>query len=322
MNSPNKLIVSHAPFWHIGSGVPERNYNTLVAALPAVLMGVIYFGIPAIGVICMAVASAIAWEALFNWVAKRPDTVADGHAAVLGLIFGMLLPATAPWWLVVTGTFFAIIIGKQIFGGIGANPFNPSVLAVAIVSIAWRNYFDFDAQLVNYDFEFKAADPLVALKAFGPGAISGYDLGDLIVGLQIGGIGATSGLALIAGGGYLIARGFMRWEVPVAFIAGLVVTAFLFSIADPASFAGPAFHLFTGYTLIGAFFLATEDASSPVYPIPMLIYGALGGILTILIRNIGAYPDGTVYAILVINIISPLVNKIRPKAIGKVAYNG
>ena len=319
MNNQKQFIVSHAPFLHIGSGVPERNYNTIVAAAPAVFMGLAYFGVPALGVLCLAVSSAIGWELLFNYVAKRPVSVGDGHAALTGLLFGMLLPATAPFWLVVTGTFFAIVIAKQIFGGIGANPFNPAVLAVAILTISWKTYFDIDAQLLNFNFDFNPFYPPVALKAFGPSAIAKISLADLLLGRQVGGIGATCGIALILGGIYLIARGFMRWEIPVAYIAGILVTAAIFRIANPAAYAGPFFHLLTGYTLIGAFFLATDDSSSPVNTVPMLIYGGMGGLMTILIRNIGAYPDGTMYAILVINLINPLIDKIRPKAIGKAA---
>lgn len=319
MNSPKKLIVSHAPFWHIGSAVPARNYNIIVATLPAILMGISIYGVAALAVICLAAASAVVWEAIYAKMTKRPDTVGDGHAALIGVIFGMLLPATTPWWVVVTGTFLAIFIGKQIFGGIGASPFNPAVLAFAIVSIAWQAHFDFDASLANMDFDFKAAQPLVALKAFGPEVVAGYDIGDMFIGRQIGGIGAVSGLGLIIGGLYLIGRGYVRWEIPLAYIAGMAITALLFQMAAPERFAGPAFHLVAGYSLIGAFFLSTEDATSPVYTLPMLIYGAMGGVLTILIRNIGSYPDGTIYAILVINLIHPLVDKIRPKALGKVA---
>ena len=319
MNSQKKLIVSHAPFMHIGSTVSERNYNIIIAALPAVLAGFAYFGVPALAVICLAIASAIGWEWLICLVSKRPNTVGDGHAAMIGMILGMLLPAPAPWWMVVTGTFLAIVIGKQIFGGIGANPFNPAVLSTAIVSIAWKNYFDFNAQLVNFNFSFNALDPLVALKSFGPEVVHNYSLGGLFLGQQIGGLGSTCGLALVIGGIYLIARGYVRWEIPLSFILGIFITATLFHMIAPEKFAEPMFHLLTGYTLIGAFFLAIEDSSSPVYQIPMLLYGALGGVMTILIRNIGSYPDGIIYAILVINLINPLVDKIKPKAIGKVA---
>lgn len=319
MNSHKKFIVSHAPFLHNGSGVAERNYNNIVALIPAVLMGLAFFGISALGVLCLALSSAVIWELLFNLAAKRPISVGDGHAAMIGLILGLLLPATAPFWVVITGTFLAIVIGKQIFGGMGANPFCPPALAYAILYISWKNYLDFDAQLIHFDFDFTPFYIPAAVKAFGTEALTNVKLGDLIVGRQVGGIGATSGLALILGGVYLIARGLKRWEIPVAFIAGLVITATFFHMANPAVYAGPFIHLFTGFTLIGAFFLATDDSASPVNPAAMAIYGATGGVMTILIRNIGQYPDGVIFAILLINLINPLVDKIRPKAIGKVA---
>jgi electron transport complex protein RnfD len=161
--------------------------------------------------------------------------------------------------------------------------------------------------------------PLWSAKFFGPGTVDHFSILKLLAGQQIGGIGATFGLGLIAGGIYLIARGYIRWEIPVSFLAGVFLTAFIFHAADPERFAGPLFHLVTGYTLLGAFFLAPEDASSPVNFVPMLLYGAGAGVITILIRNIGIYVDGVVYAILLMNIANPLLDKIRPKAIGKVA---
>ena len=139
------------------------------------------------------------------------------------------------------------------------------------------------------------------------------------MGQQIGALGSTFGLGLILGGLYLILRGFVRWEIPLSFLAGIFITAMIFNLSDSSRFAGPVFHLLTGYTLIAAFFLATENASSPVNSIPMLIYGAGTGVMTILIRNIGAHVEGVLYAILIMNLIAPLLDKIRPKAIGKVA---
>jgi electron transport complex protein RnfD len=220
---------------------------------------------------------------------------------------------------VITATFIAIVICKQIFGGIGGNSFNPVVLALAILILSWKDIFYFDSALVDYDLGFTMYHPLVALKAFGTSAISDFSIVDLLIGRQVGGIGSTFGLGLILGGIYLILRGFIRWEISVSFLVGILVSASLFHFADPTRFAGPIFHLLTGYTLIGAFFLATEDSSSPVNFIPMLIYGAVGGIVTVIIRSIGAYADGVVYAILVINMVNPLLDKIRPKALGKVA---
>ncbi len=313
-----KLIVSHAPFWHSGKRVTERSYHTILAALPAVILGIHYFGIPAFRVMCLAVASAMIWELAINLVSRRPISIGDGNAALIGLLFGMLMPATMPWWAVLTGTLLAIVIGKQIFGGIGGNAFHPAAVAIAIMMVSWGDLFDFDGMLLNYDLDFAAAYPMAAAKHFGAEGIRAFNLWDLFMGKQIGGIGATFGLGLVVGGVYLILRGIIRWEIPVAFIAGIYLTALVFHMADPVRYVGPAFHLVTGYTLIGAFFLATEDSSSPVNFAPMLIYGAVGGIMTVLIRNIGVYVDGVIMAVLVINLVSPILDKIRPKALGKV----
>lgn len=320
MNSKKMLIVSHAPFWHDGSGIPERSYHTIIAALPAAFVGIAYYGVPALGVISLSMASAILWELLFNYAGKRPITVGNGNAALIGLLTAMVLPASAPWWLVLVGTFLAIIIGIQIFGGIGANPFNPVALAIAILMVSYKSHLDFDTALVNFTLDFPSTtDPLAALKAFGPAAVENLNPVDLFMGRQVGGLGSSCGLALALGGIYLMLRGIIRWEISIAFIAGVFISAMLFNMADPVRYAPPMFHLLTGYTLIGAFFLATESSSSPVNFIPMLVYGALGGVMAVLIRNIGVYVDGVVFAILLINLINPLVDKIRPKAIGKVA---
>jgi electron transport complex protein RnfD len=318
MLEQKKLIVSHAPFWHSGSRVTERSYHTMLAALPAVLAGLIYYGVPVIGVVGLSVASAMIWELLINKVMKKPPTIGDGNAALTGLLLAMMLPATMPWWAVITGTFIAVIIGKHIFGGIGSNAFNPVALAMAILMISWKDLLDFNGMLLNYDFNFTAVYPLTAVKNFGTASIESFTLSDLIMGRQIGAIGSTFGLGLIIGGIYLVIRGFIRWEISLTFLAGVYLTAFVFNLADPARFAGPAFHLLTGYTLIGAFFLATEDSSSPVNFVPMLIYGGFGGIMTVLIRNIGVWVDGVILAILVCNLIHPLLDKIRPQALGKV----
>ena len=318
MVDQRKFIVSHAPFWHSGKSVTERSYGIIIAALPAVLAGIYYYGMPALGVISLSVSLSILWELVFNYVAKRPNTISDGNAALIGLLFGMLLPATAPFWFVITGTFVAIVVGKQIYGGIGSNPFNPALVAVAMLMLSWKKYFDFDWMLLNYDFDFTPFYPLVALKAFGTSAVESISILDLLLGRQVGGVGSTFGLGLIAGGLYLIYKGYIRWEIPLSFVAGVFVTSLIFNLADASRFAGPAFHIFTGYTLIGAFFLATEDSSSPVNFIPMLLYGLGAGFLTVLIRSIGKFPDGVVFAILIMNLVNPLLDKIRPKAIGKV----
>jgi electron transport complex protein RnfD len=318
MDKPKKFIVSHAPFWHNGSSVTDRFYNIMIAALPAVVLGITQYGIPAIGVVALSVSSAIFWELAMNYLTRQPITIADGNAALIGLLLAMVLPATTPWWAVLTGTFIAVIVGKQIFGGIGSNAFNPVMLSVAMLMVSWKDLFDFNQALLNYDLDMVMVYPLAAVKNFGVEAIDSFNIWDLLLGRQSGAIGSTFGLGLIVGGVYLIIRGFIRWEISVSFLLGIFLTAGIFNLSAPDRFAGPAFHLVTGYTLIGAFFLATEDSSSPVNFIPMVIYGAAGGIMTVLIRNIGAHIDGVVYAILTINLVNPLLDKIRPKAIGKV----
>ncbi len=319
MVDKTKLVVSFAPFWHNGNRVTDRSLQIILAALPAALFGVYRFGFSALSVLALAVSSAVLWELAFTRVAKRPVSVGDGTAAVIGLLFGMMLPANLPWWAVITGTFLAIVVARQIYGGIGANPFNPAAVAVAILMLAWKNRMDFDTALVNYVFDFSAAFPLAAAKALGANAVKDLSLADLFWGRQAGGIGTICGAGLLAGGVYLVLRGIIRWEIPVSFLLGVAATAAIFHAADPVRFAPPAFHILTGFTLFGAFFLATEDSSSPVNFIPMLIYGAVIGSIAVLIRNIGVFAEGLVFAVMVGNLIQPLLDKIRPKALGKVA---
>jgi electron transport complex protein RnfD len=302
--------------------VAERNYNNIIALIPALLMGLSYFGVPALGVICLAVSSAIGWELLLNYpnAPLRWATVMPPSSDCW--FWGMLLPATAPFWLVITGTFLAIVIGKQIFGGIGANPFCPPALAYAILMVSWKTYMDFDAQLIHFDFDFT---PIygsgAAMKAFGPEAVANVSL-DLLIGRQVGGIGATSGLALILGGVYLMHGVLSAGKSRYAFIAGLFLTAAILPHGQSAGLRGPFFHLFTGFALIGAFFLATELQRLTGQYIPMLDLRRLGGFMTILIRNIGVYVDGVIFAILLINLINPLVDKIRPKGLERWRNDG
>jgi electron transport complex protein RnfD len=317
MINPNLYVASHAPFWHNGTGIRTRSHDILLAALPAVLLGIYQYGVPALRVVALAVSCAMLWEVLLNKAMKKPFTIGDGNAAVIGLLFAMMLPATAPWWAILVGTLGSMLVGKWIYGGIGCNPMNPSMVGFAMVALSWKGVVDFNEALMNYELGFPMAYPLSSLKYFGPAAVEDFSLTGLLLGQQSGGVGTAFGLGLIAGGVYLILRGHLRWEIPVSFIAGVLLTASLFHAANPAKYGDPFFHLLAGSTLLGAFFLAGEDSSSPVNCIAMLLTGAMGGFLTILIRNLGIYPDGVVFAILLMNISQPLLDKIRPRALGK-----
>jgi electron transport complex protein RnfD len=289
----------------------------MIAGLPAVIFGISQYGVPALRVVALSISTAMLWEFLMNRAMKKPITIGDGDAAVIGLLIGMLLPATAPWWFVALGTLLAVLVGKQIYGGIGCNPMNPPVVAIAALMLSWSRLLDFNAALTSYDFGFPAMFPLTAIKYFGPSAAENYTLAGLMMGQQAGGIGTTFGLGLIVGGLYLILRGSIRWELALSFLAGVFVTAFLFHAANPAKYAPALFHVLTGYTLIGAFFLITEDSTSPVNLVPMLFYGIGAGFLTVMIRNVGFYVDGVIFAVLMMNLASPLIDKIRPKALGR-----
>jgi electron transport complex protein RnfD len=155
------------------------------------------------------------------------------------------------------------------------------------------------------------------VKALGTAAVARYSLTGLLMGQQVGGVGTIFALGLMVGGLYLILRGLIRWEISLSYIIGVLVTAYVFNLVHPDKYAGPLFHLLAGYTLLGAFFLITEYSSSPVNLIPMLIFGAGAGVMTILIRNIGGFTDGVVFAILLFNIANPLLDKIRPRALGR-----
>jgi electron transport complex protein RnfD len=311
-----KLIVSHAPFWHDGDSLFKKNLNFIIALLPAAIFGVLQFGATALGVLALSVSCAMLWELIINAVSKKPYSIGDLDSALIGLLFGMMLPAVIPWWVVVVGTFVAVFMGKMIFGGTGANPFNPALLGMAVLMLSWNMFFDFNTAYVNYEFDFTALAPLTAVKFQGAGTDL-FPLGDLFMGREVGAVGAVFSLGLIIGGIYLILRGYIRWELSVSFIAGILVTAFLFYIANPENYANPWFHLLSGYTMLGAFFLITESSSSPVQRIPMLIYGFLAGFMIILMRNIGTYADGTILAILLVNVVNPLLDNIRPTALGK-----
>ncbi len=320
MHNALKLTVSHAPFCHNGSTISAKSYNIMAASMLAVVPGFYFYGLPAVGAAALAIGSAMVWELLFNLISRRPVSIGDGNAALIGLLTAMLMPAVVAWWVVVMATFLAVVIGKQIFGGIGSNPFNPVAVAMAILMVSWPNHLDFNAALAHYQFDFEPAIyPLLLVKSFGTSAVASMHWTDLLMGRQVGGIGTTYSLGLLIAGIYLMIRGYIRWEIAISFLAGIIIMALIFNKIDPESYAGPMFHLLTGYTLIGAFLLATEDSSSPVNFVPMLIYGAIGGSFTILIRNTGVHVDGVIFAILMMNMVNPLIDKIRPKAIGKVA---
>jgi len=306
-----KFLISHAPFIHSGSSTVRKNSRILSAMLPMVVFATLIYGWPAISVLLLSVSFAIGIELLIRLPLGKKLDVIDGNAAVIGLMFGLMLPATVQWWIILIGIFIAIVLAKQFFGETGENPFNPVLVAYAVLLLSWGDLLNFNQTYFPYSIGFSTVDPLTMLKQFGPKAIESFSSWNLFIGQQLGGIGTTFGLGIVIGGFYLILKGDIRWEISFSFIVGLFICAYLFHISNPEKYATPLFHIVTGYALFGVFFLATEDASSPTYRLPMILYGLGAGALTVLIRNIGIYTDGVVFAILLMNAASPLLDKLH-----------
>ncbi|MBM3237461.1 RnfABCDGE type electron transport complex subunit D [Candidatus Poribacteria bacterium] len=312
------LTVSSPPHWHTGQKISRITYGLMIALIPAVILGIVNYKMHAVSVLSVAIVSAMAAEAIMQYAMKRPLSLTDGSAALSGLLLALMLPASAPWWLVVVGSMVGIVVGKQIFGGLGGYPFNPVLIGWAIIRISWPGHLNLDDVLVNFNLgNIPMADPLTTLKTSGTAGLNIFSYGNLLIGKQLGGIGATASLWLLIGGLFAIIRGYIPWRIPASFILGILLASSLYWFANKT--ASPLFHILTGNVMLGAFFLATESTTSPVNNWAMVLFGVGCGILTMLIRIYGIYPDGVVFAILLMNMVNPLLDKIRPRVIGKVS---
>lgn len=306
------LTVSMPPHVHCGRTIKGHMRETLIALLSAAIMAAVFFGLDAVRVMAMACAVAVATEALCNALSGRDLAVDDLSALLTGLLFAFLLPASAPWWLAAVGAASSIGLGKFIFGGLGASPLCPPLVGWALCRISWPEIMDTNATMLASTL----AAPLHELKYFGLDAVAAIDPVSLFTGHQLGGLGTVHVAALLAGGAFLLVRRHISWEIPTAFIAGLLATAWVYRLTDPSAYAPPLFHLLAGGAVFGAFFLATDPASSPIGRIPRLLFGLMAGIMVIIIRVYGIYPDGVPFAILLANLFTPLLDRIRPRPFG------
>ncbi|MCW7755379.1 RnfABCDGE type electron transport complex subunit D [Desulfobotulus sp. H1] len=320
ITSSTRLTVRHAPFAHCGQRISGRHLLIILAALPAILPTVWRFGAPAVAVVLMAVGSAMLWEMIFQTISRKPSAARDGGAALTGLLIAMLMPMAMPWWAVICATGLAIGLGREIYGGTGTHPFNPTALATALLLISWPHLYDLDRTFLHYTLDFPAIWPLVEVRAMGAEAALRFSYADLFMGREIAHIGTGCAAGLLIGGLILMLKGISRWEICLSFIAGILITATGFQLVNPEAYAGPIFHLLTGSTLFAAFFLMPEDAGSPVLPLPMILFGLGGGALVIIIRNLGMYGDGAVFAVLLMNLLTPILDRMRPKALGRSSW--
>lgn len=310
------LVVSPHPHVHSGHILQNMMRDVILALLPAVLYGLYLFGFNAAAIILLAVLSAVGWEALSNVLTKRPWTITDGTAVASGLILALLLPATTPWWMVLIGTLLMIVLGKEVFGGYATAPFNGVLIAWIILHMSYPDFM-LDWGFAGSD-PVSTAAPIEVFKNQGPAYVKeAYTLGHLLLGPTIGGIGLGSMVMVIIGGIYLLFRKTVDWRIPLAYLAGVFVFSGLFWIFSPASYADPLFHCLAGGSVIAAFFLATDMPSTPVTKEGMIIFGLAAGILTVIIRIWGAWTFGAFYAVLIMSMATPFLDKLAPDVYGR-----
>ncbi len=315
MNSSNAsqlFSVSSAPFWHRGKTLKWNMSLILLGLLPAAILAVLTWGLPALRVMALAVTTSVVTEALCQKMMKREIVIDNFSAVLVGLLFAFLMPAHAEWWLIVIGSFLSITMGKFAFGDLGASPLCAPVVGYVLCLISFP--LQIEPNLVQLSTDF--VDPLVRLRYFGIDDISNISMSSLMFGQHIGALGASQGFVLLAMGILLSLVWVIRWEIAFSFLAGFLLLGTVFYMLDPSAYANPMFHLFTGSTILSAFFLATDISSSPNRKVNMLIFGFVAGALAILIRTFGVYIDGVPFAILLANLIMPLLEGRKPKPLG------
>ena len=345
-----------SPYIHSGAAVDTIMYWVVGALLPAAAWGVYCFGWPAFWTLFLGIGSAMVAEWLTLRAMGRPNRVRDGSAALTGLLLAMTLPPYAPWGLTVLGSVVAIVIGKQIYGGLGYNPFNPALIARVILLVSFPVHmttwptpiFLLDAGLDPYNFmqglavtfgsilpqgvtwdtvtsasllgqyrtELSAGATVGEALTAGSG-YPGYSWVDLMLGRSAGSLGEVSALLLLLGGAVLLFKRIITWHIPVAMIGATVGMAAIFWTLDPTHYLDPMLHLFSGGLILGALFMATDMVTSPTTPKGQLIFGASIGILTYVIRTWGGYPEGVSFAIVIMNMAVPFIDQYtRPRVYG------
>ena len=298
----NKLIVSVSPHVFGKRNTTGVMLEVVIALLPAVAASVLFFGMRAAIVIGVCAAACVVFEYLFTLLCKRPTTVGDLSAVVTGVLLALNLPANIPIWQAVIGCFVAIVIVKCLFGGLGCNFANPAITARVIMLIAFTGEMT-AAVFPNSDVDTVAsATPLAVLAG---GEEVGVSLFDMFLGNRGGALGETSALALLIGFVYLLVRGIITWHTPVVFIG----TVFLGSLAITGSLETALYYTLSGGLFIGAIFMATDYVTTPCTSWGKVVFGLGCGIITLLIRFYGSYPEGVSFSILFMNILTPYIEK-------------
>ncbi len=312
----DKLIISPSPHIHGGDSIEKNMRGVILALMPALLVGFYFFGLGALIVTLTSVISCVLFEYLIQrFMLKTKPTIHDGSAIVTGVLLAMNLPANIPFWMVILGALFAIGVAKMSFGGLGNNPFNPALAGRVFLLISFpvaMTTWPVPSPLsITYLDAATGATPLSTLKG---SHAEIPQLLDLLTGNMGGSLGEVSAVAILLGLLYLLVRKIITWHIPVSILLTVAVFTGILYLANPEEFASPTFHLLTGGLMLGAVFMATDYATSPMNKRGMVIYGVGIGVITVVIREFGAYPEGVSFAILIMNAFTPLINHyIKPR---------
>ncbi len=329
------IKVSPSPHEHTHDSVPKLMYGVLIALLPAFLVSLYVFGIGALIITLTAVVSCLAFEYLIQkYLLKVKSSISDGSALITGLLLAFCLPANLPVWMVILGSFVAIGVGKMSFGGLGNNPFNPALVGRVFLFISFPvQLTSWPEPLINrlsYLDASTGATPLAMMKE---GMKNGEGISEIMgnipayaemfLGKVNGSTGEIAAIALLIGLVYMLIRKIISWHIPVSILLTVTVFTGILWLANPDKNPDPLFHLLSGGLMLGAVFMATDYVTSPMNPKGMWVYGVMIGIITVVIRVFGSYPEGVQFAILIMNAFTPLINKyIKPRRFGERLEDG
>ncbi len=327
----NVLKVSGSPHVHSGHSVNKLMRMVVIAMLPALAASFYYFGLGAIKVTLVAVLACVFFEWIIQkYLIKGPVTITDWSAVITGILLAFNVPSNLPIWMIVVGALVAVGIGKMSFGGLGKNPFNPALVGRVFLLISfpvhmtsWPKPIESASQLTD---AVTGPTPLGVMKE---GLSKGQSVEslmneipsyvDMLFGMQGGSLGEVSAILLLLGGLFLLFTKVISWHIPFSYLGSVLLFSGILWLVDPSLYVNPLFHLVTGGMMLGVFYMATDMVTSPMSKKGMIIFGAGCGILTIVIRVWGAYPEGVSFAILIMNAFVPLINSaFKPKRFGVV----
>ena len=318
-----KLIASSSP--HIRSNENTRSImlDVIIAMLPALVWAIYNFGFKALISVAVSVVACLFWEWLYRKLLKKPQTIGDLSAVVTGMLLAFVCPPELPWWTLVIGAFFSIVVVKQLYGGIGCNFLNPALAGRAFLLASYATWMTTWAIPQIRPDVTSAATPMAIMKEGTEEAfttlMSNYSIGDMFLGKVGGSLGEVSALCLLVGGVYLLIRKVISWQIPVAYIGTVAILTLIAAPAGIDNVQYMLYNVFGGGLMLGAIFMATDYATSPVTKPGQLIFGLGCGLLTCFIRRFGSYPEGVCYSILIMNCTTWLLDKyIRPTIYGAV----